>query len=136
MNLLAVDTTQADALLRGRISPSWGTIAAPLRPAARTSIALPGSPSSLLLDLESSLSARPAGSLLVSLVVEDPLGTRTPVELPPVPVGGTSVDVAATLPATAPGLRLVGLVAQILPASTDTDRCSPAGRPRRSSTSS
>ncbi|KQY23387.1 hypothetical protein ASD16_12695 [Cellulomonas sp. Root485] len=122
VNLLAVDTTQADALLRGRISPSWGTLAAPLRPAApATSIALPGSPSGLLLDLQSSLAAPLPGVLLVSLVVEDPLGTRTPVELPPVPVGATSVDVGATLPATAPGLKLVGLVAQILPESTDTD---------------
>ena len=47
---------------------------------------------------QSSLAAPLPGVLLVSLVVEDPLGTRTPVELPPVPVGATSDDVGATLP--------------------------------------
>ena len=120
VNLLALDTTQADALLRGRISPAWETVAAPLHPAEPvTGVALPGSPSGLVVDIESSLSPAVAGSLLVSLVVEDPLGTRTPVELPPVPLVGTSTDVAVTLPATSPGLELVGIVAQVLPDSTD-----------------
>ena len=120
VDLLALDTTHSDALLRGRISPSWDTIAAPLHPTEpATGIALPGSPSSLLVDIESDLSPAVAGVLLVSLVVEDPLGTRTPVELPPIPVVGTADDVAATLPATAPGLTLVGIVAQLLPDSTD-----------------
>lgn len=121
VNLLAMDTTQADAILRGRISPPWGTIAAPLPPAAPVEgIALPGTPSSLLLDVQSELSPDIPGTLLVSLVVEDRLGTRTPVELPPVPLSGTSDDVAAQLPATAPGLQLVGIVATVL-ASEDTE---------------
>ena len=74
-------------LLRGRISPSWSTIAAPLHPTEPAAgIALPGSPSSLLVDVDERPVPRRDGLLLVSLVVEDPLGTRTPVELPPIPL--------------------------------------------------
>ncbi|WP_421732587.1 FtsX-like permease family protein [Cellulomonas sp.] len=120
VNLLALDTTQADALLRGRISPSWATLAEPLQPTTPVDgVALPGSPSSLVVDVESSVSPAVGGLLLVSLVVEDPLGTRTPLELPPVPLVGISGDVEVALPATSPGLRLVGVVVQTLPDSTD-----------------
>ncbi|WP_421742271.1 FtsX-like permease family protein [Cellulomonas sp.] len=119
VDLLAIDTTQAAELLRGRISPPWETITAPLRPAEpATGIALPGAPTGLLLDVETSLSPAVGGVLLVSVVVEDPLGTRTPVELEPLPLVGVSDDIAVALPATSPGLKLVGIVAQIL---TDPD---------------
>uniref|UniRef100_UPI0028EE250A FtsX-like permease family protein n=1 Tax=uncultured Cellulomonas sp. TaxID=189682 RepID=UPI0028EE250A len=120
VTLLALDTTAADALLRGRISPPWGTIAAPLQPAEPAAgVALPGSPGRLVVDVDSSLSPAVGGLLLVSLVVQDPWGTRTPVELPPVPLVGSSPDVEVALPATAPGLRLVGVVAQTLPDPDD-----------------
>lgn len=120
VNLLALDTTQADALLRGRITPTWGTLAEPLRPATpAVGIPLPGAPTGLLVDVESSVSPALAGVVLLSLVVEDPSGTRTPLELAPLPLLGSSDDVAVTLPATAPGLRLVGVLAQLLPESTD-----------------
>lgn len=122
VNLLALDTTQADALLRGRMTPSWGTIAEPLRPAApATGIALPGAPTALLLDVESSLSPAVPCTLVLSVVLEDPLGTRSPVELEPLPLVGVADDVTVTLPDTASGLRLVGIVAQILPGDADPE---------------
>ncbi|MDQ0371913.1 FtsX-like permease family protein [Cellulomonas humilata] len=115
VDLLALDTTQAGALMRGRISPSWSTIAAPLQPAEpATGIALPGAPTRLLVDVDSYLSLPVDGVLLVSLVVEDPLGTRTPLELGPIPLVGTTDDVTAELPVAAAGLQLVGVSAQIL----------------------
>ncbi|KQR12265.1 FtsX-like permease family protein [Cellulomonas sp. Leaf334] len=122
VNLLALDTTQADALLRGRMSPSWGVVTEALQPTApATGIALPGTPTGLVLDIESSLSPAVAATLLLSVVLEDPLGTRTPVELTPIPVVGVADDVAVPLPDTASGLRLVGIVAQILPGDIDPE---------------
>ena len=57
--LLALDTTQAADLLRGRIAPSWETITAPLPPTTPTdAIVLPGAPSSLVMDVETAASTR------------------------------------------------------------------------------
>jgi hypothetical protein len=113
--LLALDTTQADALLRGRITPSWGTIATPLQPAEPDhAIALPGAPTSLRLDVESTFPETLEGTLLVTVVVEDPSGTRSPVELPPLPLGALSDDVEVALSGASSDLRLVGVVAQTI----------------------
>lgn len=113
VNVLALDTTRAGDLLRGRITPDWGQISAPLAPTTPDgAIPLPGAPTSLVLDVDSAVSPTMPGLLLVTLVVEDAYGTRTPVELPVVPLVGTSPDVRVTLPATADGLRLVAVIAQ------------------------
>jgi hypothetical protein len=114
--LLALDTSQADDLLRGRIEPSWGTIAAPLQPTTPVGgIELPGTPSSLRLDIEPLLRPMVQGSLQASVVVEDAFGSRTALELPPVPLGAPSEDVAVPLPPTVSGLQLVGFLAEIVP---------------------
>ncbi|MEZ0449310.1 FtsX-like permease family protein [Cellulomonas sp. ICMP 17802] len=130
VNLLALDAAQAGDLLRGRHTPDWGTIAAPLVPTTPDgAIPLPGSPSALVLDVDGSVAPAVAGTLLVTLVVEDAYGTRTPLELPLVPLVGTAADVTVPLPAAAAGLRLVAITAQGLPDSSDTSQLGPGRGP-------
>lgn len=120
VNVLALDTAQGGDLLRGRITPDWGQISAPLAPTTPDgSIALPGTPTSLLVDVTSSVTSALPGSLLLTLVVEDSYGTRTSLEVPPTPLEGTSADMSVPLPVPGTGLRLVAVLAQGLPDSTD-----------------
>lgn len=113
VNLLALDATRGGDLLRGRITPDWGQISAPLVPTTPDgAIPLPGAPTSLLLDVDSSVTPALKGALLVTVVVEDPSGTRTALVLPVVPLVGTTPDVSVPLPAAVEGLRLVAVVAQ------------------------
>ena len=113
--LLAVDTTLADELLRGRITPGWDTLTEPLQPAEPgRSIGLPGAPTSLLLDIESNIVTDLEGVLLVTVVMEDEMSIRIPVALPPIPLTEVSRDVPVTLPAGASDARLVGVVVQPL----------------------
>ena len=75
VNLLALDTTQGGDLLRGRISPAWEQIAAPLRAddarrrRSRSRARRPASSSTSTAPVTPAL----PGALLVTLVVEDPL---------------------------------------------------------------
>lgn len=120
VNVLALDTAQGADLLRGRITPTWGEITAPLSPTTPDgAIPLPGSPTALVLDVNSVATPSLSGTLLLTLVVEDSYGTRTPLVLPVVPLLGATTDVTVPLPATAAGLRLVAVIAQALADSTD-----------------
>jgi hypothetical protein len=115
VNLLAFDTTLGGDLLRGRITPDWGQLTAPLAPTTPDgSIPLPGSPTALLVDVDSAVTPALPGTLLVQLVVEDAYGTRTSVELPSTQLVSTTTDVTVPLPAAVPGLRLVAVIAQAL----------------------
>ncbi|MET0789648.1 MAG: FtsX-like permease family protein [Cellulomonas sp.] len=120
VNVLALETSRGGDLLRGRITPDWGQISAPLAPTTPDgAIAIPGAPTSLLLDVDSSVSPALPGTLLLTVVVEDAYGTRTSLELPTVPLDGTTTDVRVPLPAAVDGLRLVAVIAQGLADSSD-----------------
>ncbi len=111
-NLLAIDTRQGDALLRGRIEPSWGALTSPLQPTEPDgAIELPGHPTHLRLDVTSTTSPTLAGTLQVSVVVEDATGNRVPVALPSMALKGSTTDLDVELPASATGLRLVAVTA-------------------------
>ncbi|MBO3086491.1 FtsX-like permease family protein [Cellulomonas fengjieae] len=116
-NLLAVDTTLADELLRGRISPDWAALTEPLHPAGPTAgLELPGSPTGLLVDVEGVTGDEVVGSLLVTLVVEDAMSNRVGLNLSEVPLDEQVTDVSVPLPPGSQGLRLVGVVGQVLSA--------------------
>ncbi|WP_158580681.1 ABC transporter permease [Cellulomonas rhizosphaerae] len=117
--LLAVDTTRADELLRGRVAPGWGDLTAGMGPSApATGVALPGSPRFLVLDLQTHSSAPETAATVVSwLVVQDRAGARTSLALPSLLLGRARTDVVLPLGAESDGLQLVGLVARAVPAS-------------------
>ncbi|ROS23039.1 FtsX-like permease family protein [Cellulomonas sp. PhB150] len=117
--LLAVDTTHADELLRGRVPPGWGARTAPLRPAEpATGIALPGTPAFLVVDLASGVSSDAEGTILSALVLQDPSGARTTLQLPGISFERTATDVVLPIPAAVSGLQLVGVVARAVPDPT------------------
>ena len=131
VNLLAVDTTLSDELLRGRITPTWSELTEPLHSDEPDgAIVLPGSPTSLLVDVESKLGAEVPGTLLITLVVEDDLRNLIPLRMAPIPLTSASDDVVVELPEGAEGLRLVGLVSQTIVTVDDPSeilRASPPG---------
>ncbi|SEC92865.1 ABC-type antimicrobial peptide transport system, permease component [Nocardioides exalbidus] len=107
--LVAIDATQAGALLRGRAQPgtTWADVGAGLMPAEpAASIAVPDEGSGIRLR-----GRGPAGAGLTvspTAVLEDPTGFRTAISAEPVALDGAShpVDWIGTL---GPGLRLVAL---------------------------
>ena len=118
-HLLAVDTTRADELLRGRVEPGWGELTTGMGPsAAAAGVALPGSPRFLVVDLQTYSSAPETAATVVSwLVVQDRAGARTSLALPSLALGVERTDVVLPLGAGSDGLQLVGLVARAVPAS-------------------
>lgn len=117
--LLAVDTTRADDLLRGPVTPGWGARTAVLRPQTPVAgIPLPGAPRTLVVDLRSASSAPAAGTILGALVVQDPSGARTALDLPAITLDESRSDVSLVVPGGRSGLRLVGVVARAVPDPT------------------
>ncbi|MDC7120006.1 hypothetical protein OMK64_00470 [Cellulomonas fimi] len=130
--LLAVDTTQADALLRGRIGDGWADVTAPLAPEGTDDaggVALPGPVRALVVDVGTDAQP-PAGVLAtVTLVVEDALGVRTPLAVPGTfELGERADDVRIELPTPADGLSLVGAVVDL---ESGTDEAAPEDRGSR-----
>ncbi|WP_433317262.1 permease [Micromonospora sp. CA-269861] len=112
--LVAVDTTRADALLRGRLDGDrgWADVGTRLAPRTRvTGLAIPkGAP------LVLSGTAADATPLVVTprLLLQDATGLRTSCTGPAVPLDGQEFRLPAC--ATADGLRLVAVA---LPVTTD-----------------
>ncbi|GIG19615.1 hypothetical protein Cch01nite_03390 [Cellulomonas chitinilytica] len=130
VELLAVDTTHAADVLRGRSAPAWATLAAPLVPAApATGIALPGTVASIDVRLRTDTFPALVGPLQVTLVVQDAHGTRTPLDLPRVDVDGADQVVGVTLPEPAAGLQLVAVVSSAATALPDDVGPSPSASP-------
>ncbi|WP_124342908.1 FtsX-like permease family protein [Cellulomonas algicola] len=113
--LLAVDTTHADALLRGRIDGGWAEVTERLAPdEPATGVALPGQVRALLVDVGTD--AKPSADVVasVTLVLQDALGVRTPLAVPVTPHVGEDVDdLRVELPEAIEGLSLVGLVVDL-----------------------
>ncbi|MEO3743098.1 FtsX-like permease family protein [Plantactinospora sp. B5E13] len=105
--LVAVDTTRADALLRGRLDGdrSWTEVGAALAPPARvTGLAIPaGAP----LVLSGTAPGGPSLAVTPRLLLQDATGLRTPCTGPPVPLDGREHRLPGC--ATADGLRLVAV---------------------------
>ncbi|MDG4808651.1 permease [Micromonospora sp. WMMD1120] len=105
--LVAVDTTRADALLRGRLDGDrdWADVGAALAPRTRaTGLAIPaGAP----LVLSGTSAGGSPLSVTPQLLLQDATGLRTPCAGPAVPLDGREVRLPAC--ATADGLRLVAV---------------------------
>jgi len=119
--LVAVDTTHAGDLLRGRTGGGgWSRATAKLHPTAVLHGApLPGAPTDLVLDVTASSTPKLSGQLVVSLVVQDAHGGLTSVDLPRIEAHGSVPDLAVPLPAAARGSSLVGLKVALLPSMED-----------------
>ncbi|WP_433131015.1 permease [Micromonospora sp. CA-240977] len=117
--LVAVDTTRADALLRGPLDSDrgWADVGAALAPRTRTTgLAVPaGAP----LVLSGTAAGDTPLTVTPRLLLQDATGLRTSCAGPAVPLDGREVRLPAC--ATADGLRLVAVA---LPVSAD-----PAGAP-------
>lgn len=114
--LLAVDTTHADALLRGRLAAGWAVAEtlAPETADGSDAVVLPGQVRALVVDLTTD--AKPAADVLasVTLVVQDALGVRTPLAVPGTfRLGESADDVPLELPTAVDGLSLVGAVVEL-----------------------
>ncbi|MEU4554272.1 FtsX-like permease family protein [Micromonospora violae] len=113
--LVAVDTTRATALLRGRLDHDreWADVGAALAPRTHiTGLAIPnGAPLVLsgTADGDTSLTVTPR------LLLQDATGLRTSCTAPAVPLNGQEFRLPAC--ATADGLRLVAVA---LPVTADT----------------
>jgi len=127
VGLLAIDTTHAADVLRGRATPDWQTLATPLVPdAPATGIALPGTVASIDVRLRTdTFPATVDGSLRTTLVLQDAHGTRTPVDLPPVGVRGADKVASVKLPEPAAGLQLVAVVSAFAPGESDDSGSGP-----------
>ncbi|RKR92901.1 hypothetical protein BDK92_7387 [Micromonospora pisi] len=105
--LIAIDTTRADALLRGRLDGdrSWTDVGAALASHARvTGLAIPaGAP----LVLSGTAAGGTPLAVTPRLLLQDATGLRTPCTGPPVPLDGREHRLPAC--ATADGLRLVAV---------------------------
>ncbi|WP_410820968.1 FtsX-like permease family protein [Micromonospora sp. 050-3] len=112
--LIAVDTTRADALLRGRLDSDrgWADVGAALAPRTRvTGLAIPsGAP----LVLSGTASGGTPLAVTPRLLLQDASGLRTSCTGPAVPLDGQEFRLPAC--ATADGLRLVAVA---LPVTTD-----------------
>ncbi|MGC4746545.1 FtsX-like permease family protein [Micromonospora sp. DT201] len=113
--LVAVDTTRADALLRGRLDSDreWADVGATLAPRTRvTGLAIPtGAP----LVLSGTAAGDTPLAVTPRLLLQDASGLRTSCSGPAVPLDGQEFRLPAC--ATADGLRLVAVA---LPVTTDT----------------
>ncbi|MGW5581234.1 FtsX-like permease family protein [Micromonospora chokoriensis] len=105
--LVAVDTTRADALLRGRLDgdSGWADVGAALAPRTRvTGLAIPaGAP----LVLSGTTTGGTPLAVTPRLLLQDASGLRTSCTGPAVPLDGRDVRLPAC--ATADGLRLVAV---------------------------
>ncbi|MEU1589104.1 permease [Micromonospora sp. NPDC005710] len=105
--LVAVDTTRADALLRGRLDDdgNWADVGATLAPPTRaTGLAIPaGAP----LVLSGTAGGGTPLTVTPQLLLQDATGLRTTCTGPAVPLDGREVRLPAC--ATADGLRLVAV---------------------------
>ncbi|MEE6262813.1 FtsX-like permease family protein [Plantactinospora sonchi] len=105
--LVAVDTTRADALLRGRLDGDrgWTDVGAALAPRAEVAgLAVPaGAP----LVLSGTSAGGTSLAVTPRLLLQDATGLRTPCTGPPVPLDGREHRLPAC--ATADGLRLVAV---------------------------
>ncbi|MEU4335525.1 FtsX-like permease family protein [Micromonospora lupini] len=112
--LVAVDTTRADALLRGRLDSDrgWADVGATLAPRTRvTGLAVPnGAP----LVLSGTAAGDTSLTVTPRLLLQDATGLRTSCTGPAVPLDGQQVRLPAC--ATADGLRLVAVA---LPVTAD-----------------
>ncbi|WP_433177160.1 FtsX-like permease family protein [Actinoallomurus sp. CA-150999] len=105
--LVAVDTTRAEALLRGRLNDgrSWRNIGAALAP--RTRAAGVAVPASAALTLTGTATGGTPLTVTPRLLLQDVTGLRTLCTGPPVPLDGRAHPLPAC--ATAEGLRLVAV---------------------------
>lgn len=112
--LVAVDTTRADALLRGRLEGDrgWADVGTRLAPRTRvTGLAIPaGAP----LVLSGTATGDSPLAVTPQLLLQDATGLRTSCTGPAVPLDGREFRLPAC--ATADGLRLVAVA---LPVTTD-----------------
>lgn len=111
--LLAIDTTHAAELLRGRVDGGWAQTVAPLVPSTPvTGIPVPAGTDHLLVDLAGTVDLPMPGSVRPTLVLQDGLGSRTGIALPR--LGGEPMtDVRVDLPAGARDVQVVGLVVTV-----------------------
>ncbi|MEV4714158.1 permease [Micromonospora sp. NPDC049374] len=121
--LVAVDTTRADALLRGRLDHdrTWTDVAAMLAPQTRaTGLTIAaGAP----LVLSGTATGDTALAVTPQLLLQDATGLRIPCTGPPVPLDGREHRLPAC--ATTDGLRLVAVS---LPVTTDPAGSAVGGR--------
>ncbi|MDA0637510.1 permease, partial [Nonomuraea sp. MCN248] len=127
--LIAVDTTRAGALLRGRLrdGQTWNAVGAVLAPSTRVSgVAVPAGAA---LSLTGNATGATPLTVTPRLLLEDATGLRTPCTGAPVPLDGN----AHPLPdcATAGGLRLVAvsLPFAIEPGNVGTGYADPLAEP-------
>jgi hypothetical protein len=102
--LIALDTRQAPALLRGRVDTSWARVAAPLTPkAAVTGPALPKGATPTI----SGRTVNGTVTVTPRLLLQDATGLRTACSGPPVPLDGHK----HAMPGCAPvdGLQLIAV---------------------------
>lgn len=122
VQLLALDTTRPDALLRGRapVGSDWSTVLAPIRPSAPIAgTPLPGMPDALRLDV--TVTRDDAASrlrVLPSVVVQDAHGLRITLPIPNVAADGAPHQVTVPLTSTAGAalaapLTVIGLDARL-----------------------
>lgn len=115
--LLAVDTTHAEELLRGRTNAGWDSVVEPLVPTAgaeRTGVALPGQVRAIIVDVGTNAYPPADATATVTVVVEDALGVRTPLAVPgSLQLGEVAEDVRLELPEAVDGLSLVGAVVDL-----------------------
>ncbi|RQX02610.1 FtsX-like permease family protein [Micromonospora inaquosa] len=112
--LVAIDTTRADALLRGRLDSDrdWADVGATLAPRTRvTGIAIP---TAAPLVLSGTAAGDTSLTVTPRLLLQDTTGLRTSCTGPAVPLDGREYPLPAC--ATADGQRLVAVV---LPVSAD-----------------
>lgn len=122
VQLLALDTTRPDALLRGRapVGTDWAATLAPIAPSAPIAgTPLPGTPDALRLDVTvTPADATSTMRVLPSVVVQDAHGLRVTLPMPNVPSDGVQHQVvvpltsSASAPLAAP-LTVIGLVARL-----------------------
>jgi len=124
VNLLAVDTTHAGELLRGRAGAGWDAWTSGLAPAApATGVPLPGTVGAIEVHLTTFSTVAIDGPLQVTLVLQDAHGTRTPLDLPRTVLRDADQVVRVELPEPATGLQLVAVV------STGATTSTPDGAP-------
>ncbi|MEV1315181.1 permease [Micromonospora arborensis] len=112
--LVAVDTTRADALLRGRLDRDrgWADVGTELAP--RTPVAGLAIPAGAPLVLSGTAASDTPPVVTPRLLLQDPSGLRTSCTGPAVPLDGQEFRLPAC--ATADGLRLVAVA---LPVTAD-----------------
>lgn len=119
VQLVAVDTRDADGLLRGRLrSGGWDDAAAGLAPAAPVDgVLLPDERTDLTVTgrVEDGVGV----DAVVSLVVQDGDGARTALPVGTVALDGTTTDLTVTVP---PGARVVAVDARLSATGADPDQ--------------